>query len=166
MIAGTMPVPEAASTDDATRVVTADLATQVVRPSANSYTPPPSGIPSPKSEPASVSLAAPPPLAATPVSVAPAAAQQPKRSNTAAYLGVAAVAALIDPWAPVLYWLLPAALAQPLLRLYLNGEHGGVAQAGDSFATARTTLTHPAILDTWLTSMAPEDLEAVRRMLK
>jgi len=75
----------------------------------------------------------------------------------AVYLGIAVVAALIDPWAPVLYWLLPAALAQPLLRLYLNGEHGGVAQAGDSFATARTTLTHPAIR--WLAWNMPYHTE-------
>jgi len=93
MIAGTMPVPAAASADDATRVVMAEPATQVVRPGANSYAPTPSGIPSPKSAPASVSVAAPPPLAATPVSVAPATTQ-PKRSNITAYLGVAAVIAL------------------------------------------------------------------------
>ena len=93
MIAGTMPVPQAASADDATRVVTAEPATQVVRPGANSYAPTPSGTASPKSAPSSVSIAAPPPLAATPVSVAPAAAQ-PKRGNTVAYLGVAAVIAI------------------------------------------------------------------------
>ena len=93
MIAGTMPVPAAASADDATRVVTAEPATQVVRPGSSSYAPSASGIPGPKSGPASVSVAAPPPLAATPVSVAPAAAQ-PKRGNTTAYLGVAAVIAL------------------------------------------------------------------------
>jgi serine/threonine protein kinase/uncharacterized protein YecT (DUF1311 family) len=93
MIAGTMPVPAAASADDATRVVTAEPATQVVRPGASSYAPAPSGTPSPKSAAASVSVAAPPPLAATPVSVAPPQAQ-PKRSNTTAYVGVAAVIAL------------------------------------------------------------------------
>jgi serine/threonine protein kinase len=93
MLAGTMPVPAAAGADDATRIVTAEPATQVVRPGANSYAPTPSGMPGPKSAPASVSVAAPPPLAAAPVSVAPAAVQ-PKRSNTAAYLGVAAVIAL------------------------------------------------------------------------
>jgi serine/threonine protein kinase len=93
MIAGTIPVPAAASADDATRIVMAEPATQVVRPGASSYAPTPSGIPSPKSAPASVSVAAPSPLAAAPVSVAPAAVQ-PKRSNTAAYLGVAAVIAL------------------------------------------------------------------------
>jgi serine/threonine protein kinase/uncharacterized protein YecT (DUF1311 family) len=93
MIQGKKPVPQMASADDATRVVTAEPATQVVRPGGNSYEPTPSGIASPKSAPASISVAAPPPLAATPVSVAPAAAQ-PQRSNTAAYLGVAAVVAI------------------------------------------------------------------------
>jgi serine/threonine protein kinase len=92
MIAGTMPVPATASAEDATRVVSAEPATQVVRPSANSYTP--SGIPGAKSGPASVSVVAPPPLAATPVGVAAPAAAQPKRSNTIAYLGVAAAIAI------------------------------------------------------------------------
>ena len=46
MIAGTMPVPTAAGADDATRVLTAEPATQVIRPgAANSYTPAASGTP-------------------------------------------------------------------------------------------------------------------------
>lgn len=94
MIAGTMPVPPAASADDATRVVTAEPATQVVRPNANSYTSQASGIPGVRSGPASVSVAAPLPAAA-PVPVAPAVASAPpKRSNTAAYMGAAAVIAI------------------------------------------------------------------------
>jgi serine/threonine protein kinase len=90
MIAGTMPVPQPTIADDATRVVSAEPATQILRPSANSYSP--SGIPGAKSAPVSVSVAAPPP-AATPVPVAAAAAPA-RRSNTAAYLGVAGVLAL------------------------------------------------------------------------
>jgi serine/threonine protein kinase len=91
MIAGTMPVPQPTIADEAARVMSAEPATQIVRPSTNSYSP--SGIPGAKSAPASVSVAAPPPLAATPVPVA-AASVAPKRSNTAVYLGVAAVIAL------------------------------------------------------------------------
>ena len=75
----------------------------------------------------------------------------------AIYLGVALVAALIDPWAPLIYWLGPAFLAQPLLRLYLNAEHGGAASSGDSFATARTTLTNPVIR--WLAWNMPYHTE-------
>ena len=90
MIAGTMPVPQPTIADEATRIVSAEPATQIVRPSANSYSP--SGIPGAKSAPVSVSIAAPPP-AATPVPVASAAAPA-RRSNTTAYLGVAAVLAL------------------------------------------------------------------------
>jgi serine/threonine protein kinase/uncharacterized protein YecT (DUF1311 family) len=92
MIAGKMPVPAAAGADDATRVVTSEPATQVVRPAAAHSYAPPSGIPGPKTAPSSVSVAVPPPSAA-PVGVSPPAAQ-PKRSNTVAYLGVAAVVAL------------------------------------------------------------------------
>ena len=88
MIAGTMPVPQPTIADEATRVVRAEPATQVVRPSANSYSA--SGIPGAKSAPASVSVATPPP---TPAPVPPTSAP-PKRSNTAAYLGLAAVLAL------------------------------------------------------------------------
>jgi len=85
MIAGTMPVPSAAAgTDDATRVLTAEPATQVLRPgAANSYTPAASGSPGPRTGPAAVSVVA---------QAAPAA--QPARSNTPVYLGVAAVAML------------------------------------------------------------------------
>jgi len=94
MIAGTMPVPSAvAGMDDATRVLTAEPATQILRPgSANSYSP--SGIPGAKVGPASVSVAS--PVMAAPVGGTPAAgpAVQPRRSNTPVYLGVAAVALL------------------------------------------------------------------------
>ena len=91
MIAGTMPVPQPTIADEATRVVSAEPATQIVRPSANSYSP--SGIPGAKSAPVSVSVATPPPAAPTPVPGAAAAAPA-RRSNTAAYLGVAGVLAL------------------------------------------------------------------------
>src|SRR5262249_7067957 len=47
------------------------------------------------------------------------------RLTWAAYAAIGVVAALTDPWAPVVYWLAPIFFAQPLLRLYLNGEHGG-----------------------------------------
>jgi uncharacterized protein YecT (DUF1311 family) len=63
-------------------VVTAEPATQVIRPgAANSYAPAASGSPGPKTGPAHVSV--------LPQS-APAAAQ-PTRSNTPVYLGIAAV---------------------------------------------------------------------------
>ena len=86
MIAGTMPLPSAgAGMDEATRVLTAEPATQIIRPGAgNSYTPTPSGSPGPKTGPAPVSVVAP----------APATAVQPRRSSTPVYLGVAAVALL------------------------------------------------------------------------
>ena len=82
MIAGTMPVPSAVAADDATRVLSAEPATQVVRPSANSYAPA-SGNAGPKTGPAPVSVLA---------SQAPAdPVQRQKSSNTPIYLGIAAV---------------------------------------------------------------------------
>ena len=39
------------------------------------------------------------------------------------------------------YWLLPALLGQPLLRLYLLAEHTGCPEVPDMLANTRTTLT-------------------------
>ncbi len=85
MIAGTMPVPSRVAADDATRVLSAEPATQVVRPGANSYSPSASGSPGPKTGPAPVSV-----LAQAP----PADPVQRQKSNTPIYLGIAAVALL------------------------------------------------------------------------
>ena len=86
MIAGTMPVPAPVAADDATRVISVEQATQVIRPGAtNTYTPAASGSPGPKTGPASVSVLAQAP-SADPV--------QRQKSNTPIYLGIAAVALL------------------------------------------------------------------------
>ncbi len=41
----------------------------------------------------------------------------------------------------VVYWLVPVALAQPLLRAILLAEHTGCSQSDDMLANTRTTLT-------------------------
>jgi fatty acid desaturase len=41
----------------------------------------------------------------------------------------------------VLFWLLPVALAQPLLRAILLAEHGGCSQDDDGLENTRTTYT-------------------------
>ncbi|MSP79853.1 MAG: fatty acid desaturase [Rhodospirillales bacterium] len=73
------------------------------------------------------------------------------------YLATAVIAALTDPWAPILYWLGPIFLAQPTLRLYLNGEHAGRPHVAESLANARTTITHPWIR--WLAWNMPYHTE-------
>lgn len=58
------------------------------------------------------------------------------------YAIVAIVAAATDPWAPLLYWLGPYVLAQPLLRLYQLGEHTGTEYTDDTLRNTRTTVSN------------------------
>lgn len=67
------------------------------------------------------------------------------RLALAAYGVVAVVAVATDPWLPILYWIGPALLGQPFLRLYLNAEHGLCAHSDDMLANARTTLAGPVV---------------------
>lgn len=46
----------------------------------------------------------------------------------------------VDPWGPVLYWIGPVLLAQPILRAILLTEHTGCAEDGDALTNTRTTL--------------------------
>ena len=67
------------------------------------------------------------------------------RLHLAVY-GAAAAAVALGWTAPLFFWLLPAALGQPFLRLYLLTEHTGCAErADDVLANTRTTLAGPAI---------------------
>ncbi|MGE0746193.1 MAG: fatty acid desaturase [Rhodospirillales bacterium] len=75
----------------------------------------------------------------------------------ACWAGVAALAAATDPLAPLLYWIGPALLGQPFLRLYLNAEHGGCAYTGDMLQNARTTLAGPVVR--WLAWNMPYHTE-------
>ena len=47
------------------------------------------------------------------------------------------------------YWILPALLGQPLLRLYLLAEHGGCDYSDNMLENSRTTYTVP-----WLNFLA------------
>jgi fatty acid desaturase len=55
-------------------------------------------------------------------------------------LAIAASVALGYPYF-VVYWLLPVALAQPLLRAILLAEHGGCSDDDDPLSNTRTTYT-------------------------
>lgn len=67
------------------------------------------------------------------------------RMLLAVYAAVALLAVLTPSWLPVLLWIGPVVLAQPLLRLFLLAEHAGCPQVPDMFANTRTTLTNRAM---------------------
>ena len=46
----------------------------------------------------------------------------------------------------LIYWVLPAILGQPFLRLFLLSEHIGCAFVDDMLVNTRTTYTNPAVL--------------------
>lgn len=48
-------------------------------------------------------------------------------------------------WAPIMFWIGPQLLAQPLLRLYLLTEHTGCTEDSDGLTNTRTTLTNPLV---------------------
>ncbi|BBK32198.1 fatty acid desaturase [Stella humosa] len=66
-----------------------------------------------------------------------------RRSVVAMYvLVVAAIAgwAALDPWGPVLYWIGPVLLGQPILRAILLTEHMLCSDDGNALTNTRTTL--------------------------
>ena len=62
------------------------------------------------------------------------------RRHLAGYAAVAAGAVVLQVWLPVLLWLGPLVLAQPVLRAYLLAEHTGCATTPDLTRNTRTTL--------------------------
>lgn len=68
----------------------------------------------------------------------------------AAYCGVLALSLLLHSDAAVWYWIVPALLGQPFLRVYLLSEHIHCAVDDNSLANTRTTYTNAAVrLITW-----------------
>jgi fatty acid desaturase len=62
------------------------------------------------------------------------------------YLGVLALSLYLSPADALLYWVLPAILGQPFLRLFLLAEHTGCALNDDMLVNTRTTATNAAVL--------------------
>ncbi len=62
-----------------------------------------------------------------------------------AYAGVAAASIAFQSWAAVLYWIVPALLGQPVLRLYLLAEHTGCPFVPDMLRNSRTTRSNVAV---------------------
>ena len=58
---------------------------------------------------------------------------------------IAAAALAAGSIAPLAYWLVPALLGQPWLRLFLLAEHTGCPLVPDMLANTRTTLTNPVL---------------------
>lgn len=66
-----------------------------------------------------------------------------RRSVAGMFALAAAVLVLwvtLDPWGPVLYWIGPVVLAQPILRAILLTEHTGCTEDGNALTNTRTTL--------------------------
>jgi fatty acid desaturase len=62
------------------------------------------------------------------------------------YLGIAAASVYLQSEAVLIYWVVPAILGQPVLRLFLLAEHTGCAFDDDMLANTRTTCTNAAVL--------------------
>lgn len=60
----------------------------------------------------------------------------------ALYAAVAIAAVALGSWAPVVYWLAPAIVGQPFLRLYLLAEHTGRPLVPNMLENSRTTRTN------------------------
>ncbi len=79
------------------------------------------------------------------------------RALWAVYALVAVVAALAQSWAPLVFWVGPALLGQPALRLFLLAEHTGRPYVPNMLVNSRTTRTHPALR--WLAWNMPYHAE-------
>lgn len=60
----------------------------------------------------------------------------------AVYAAILAASLIFRSDAALIYWIVPAMLGQPFLRMYLLAEHTGCAANDDTFANTRTTYTN------------------------
>jgi len=60
----------------------------------------------------------------------------------AVYAVILAVSLISRSDAALIYWIVPAMLGQPFLRMFLLAEHTGCATNEDPFANTRTTYTN------------------------
>jgi len=67
------------------------------------------------------------------------------RIAVAAYLAVLVLSLLAHDPVALLYWVVPALLGQPALRLYLMAEHGLCPLTPDMLENTRTTYTNGAV---------------------
>lgn len=64
----------------------------------------------------------------------------------AVYLGIIAASLYFRRADALVYWVIPALLGQPFLRLFLMAEHTNCALSDDMLANTRTTRTNAAVL--------------------
>ena len=62
------------------------------------------------------------------------------------YLAITAISLYLRRSDALIYWVVPALLGQPFLRLFLLAEHSGCAFGDDMLANTRTTYTNAAVL--------------------
>ncbi len=67
------------------------------------------------------------------------------RIHLALYVLIALVSILLRSTAALEFWIVPAILGQPWLRLYLMAEHTGCELVPDMLANSRTTLTNGVV---------------------
>jgi fatty acid desaturase len=63
------------------------------------------------------------------------------RGQVALYLLIAGGAIFYQSTAPLVYWILPVLLGQPLIRFILIAEHTGCNEESNGLTNTRTTLT-------------------------
>ncbi|KNG95497.1 fatty acid desaturase [Pseudaestuariivita atlantica] len=95
----------------------------------------------------------------TPAPYLPASALPRLRKEARGMLAVYALAALSFSWTDALLWLwlVPMAMGQPFLRLYLLAEHGRCPHVADMLENTRTTFTTRAVR--WLAWNMPYHIE-------
>ena len=74
-----------------------------------------------------------------------AAVAMEARALLACYAAVAVASWAAGSWAAVTYWMLPAVLGQPALRLFLLAEHTGCPLTPDMLANTRTTVSNALV---------------------
>jgi fatty acid desaturase len=68
----------------------------------------------------------------------------------AVYAAILAASLIFRSGAALIYWIVPAMLGQPFLRMYLLAEHAGCAMNDDPYANTRTTYTNGLVRSlTW-----------------
>jgi fatty acid desaturase len=67
------------------------------------------------------------------------------RLQLLAYALIITVSAIFQSWWFVFGWLLPLAVGQPFLRVFVLSEHTGCPRDGDRYGNTRTTITIPLI---------------------
>lgn len=63
------------------------------------------------------------------------------RAQLALYGAIAAGAVIAGSTAPLVYWLIPGLIGQPVVRFWLLAEHTGCTQDSNGLTNTRTTLT-------------------------